>query len=175
MQVFFLKAMYRGGEVEVDNEELVEHMWVTKEELRDYVSPDYFTALAPILLEWMKNNMVPLYTHYTRVMQMIEGVRFRSQIANIIVRTKPWLQDEVPWVTFVCCTLPTRPYSQLSILHAEKQVEKIGLKSPTCTWPWLLKCCWSLPMSLWYPCLYKSKTYNICIPVQILKSDTEFF
>ena len=51
MQVFFLKAMYRGGEVEVDNEELVDHMWVTKEELKDYVSPDYFTAIAPILLE----------------------------------------------------------------------------------------------------------------------------
>ena len=51
MQLFFLKAMYRGGEVKVDNEELVDHVWVTKEELKDYVSPDYYTAVAPILLE----------------------------------------------------------------------------------------------------------------------------
>lgn len=50
-QVFFVKAMYRDGEVEVDNKELVDHMWVTKEELRDRVSPDYYTALAPILLD----------------------------------------------------------------------------------------------------------------------------
>ena len=51
VQVFFLKAMYRGGEVEVDNKELVDHVWVTKEEMRDYVSPDYYTTLAPILLD----------------------------------------------------------------------------------------------------------------------------
>ena len=46
-----MKAMHCGGEVEVDNKELVDHMWVTKEELRDHVSPDYYTALAPILLD----------------------------------------------------------------------------------------------------------------------------
>ena len=43
--------MYRSGEVEVDNKELVDHIWVTKEELRDYVSADYYAALEPILLE----------------------------------------------------------------------------------------------------------------------------
>ena len=51
VQVFFLKAMYRGGEIEVDNKELVDHVWVTKEEMKDYVSPDYYTTLAPILLD----------------------------------------------------------------------------------------------------------------------------
>ena len=51
MQVFFLKAMYRGGVVEVDNEELVDYVWVTKEELKDYVSPEYYSSLAPILLD----------------------------------------------------------------------------------------------------------------------------
>ena len=47
--MFFLKAIHRGGEVSVDNEELVDYMWVTKEELKSYVSHDYYTAVAPML------------------------------------------------------------------------------------------------------------------------------
>ena len=50
-QVFFLKAQYRGGEVHLDQRELQDYVWVTKDELKGYVSEDYYSAVAPTLIE----------------------------------------------------------------------------------------------------------------------------
>ncbi len=49
MQVFFLKAFYQSGTLQLDGKELVDHVWVTKEEMRDYVSQEYYQAVEPIL------------------------------------------------------------------------------------------------------------------------------
>ena len=52
VQVFFLKAQYRGGAVSVsENQGLVEHVWLTKKEMQDYVSDNYFRAVASTLIE----------------------------------------------------------------------------------------------------------------------------
>ena len=51
IQVFFLKAQYRGGEVELNRRELVDHVWVTEDEMREYVSQDYFASVAPTLID----------------------------------------------------------------------------------------------------------------------------
>ncbi len=64
-QVFFLKAQYRGGVVSVDEEEVVDYAWVTREEMKDYVPPDYYTAIAPTLLDWP--TLTDLYTLISRV------------------------------------------------------------------------------------------------------------
>ena len=46
-----MKAIYQSGVLQLDNDELVDHMWVTKEEMGEYVSQDYYRAVKPILLE----------------------------------------------------------------------------------------------------------------------------
>jgi len=43
-KVHFFEAEYTSGEVEVDNEEIVEARWVEKEALKDYFSTEYFEA-----------------------------------------------------------------------------------------------------------------------------------
>lgn len=50
-QVFFMKAYYLGGVLQLDKEEVVDHVWVTKEEMSEYVSQDYYQAVEPILTE----------------------------------------------------------------------------------------------------------------------------
>ena len=50
-QVFFLKACYLSGVLQLDKQEVVDHMWVTKEEMSDYVSQDYYQAVQPILTD----------------------------------------------------------------------------------------------------------------------------
>jgi large subunit ribosomal protein L46 len=49
--VFFLKAFYQSGTLELDKEELVDYVWVTREEMRDYVSEEYYQAVKPILTD----------------------------------------------------------------------------------------------------------------------------
>jgi len=51
--VFFLKAQCRGGsaEVKLDQGELEDHVWVTREEMKNYVSQEYYRAVAPMLLD----------------------------------------------------------------------------------------------------------------------------
>lgn len=51
-KVFFLKAQYRGGEVVINpKESLVDHVWLTKEELKSYVSEAYYESVAPSLID----------------------------------------------------------------------------------------------------------------------------
>lgn len=50
-KVFFLKAQYRGGEVQLNRQELVDHVWVTKEEMREYVEEDYFNSVGSTLMD----------------------------------------------------------------------------------------------------------------------------
>ena len=40
-----------AGEVEVNKEELEDYAWVTKEEMRDFVSQEYFNTISPSLME----------------------------------------------------------------------------------------------------------------------------
>ena len=52
MQVFFLKAQYRGGGVSVNESQgLVDHVWLTKEEMRGYMSDGYFQAVGSSLID----------------------------------------------------------------------------------------------------------------------------
>ena len=47
--MFFFKAYYESGLVEVNNEELDDFAWVTKEEMKEYVSSDYYRTVAKFL------------------------------------------------------------------------------------------------------------------------------
>ena len=40
-----------SGEVEINKEELEDYAWVTKEEMRNYVSQDYYSAISQALAE----------------------------------------------------------------------------------------------------------------------------
>ena len=52
VQVFFLKAQYRGGGVSVsENQGLEDHVWLTKEEMKEYVSDNYFQSIASSLID----------------------------------------------------------------------------------------------------------------------------
>ncbi len=50
MQVFFLPAMYLSGDVHVDGKDVVDYAWVTKDELKDYLSPDLYAKARLFLL-----------------------------------------------------------------------------------------------------------------------------
>ena len=50
--MFFLKVQFQGGQVKVNNQELEDFAWVTKDEMNDYVTPEYYAAVAPTLLDW---------------------------------------------------------------------------------------------------------------------------
>ena len=49
--MFFLKAFYQSGSLKLDEKEVVDYVWVTKEEMKDYVSLDYYQAVKPILTD----------------------------------------------------------------------------------------------------------------------------
>ena len=52
VQVFFLKAQYRGGGVSVNESQgLEDHMWLTKEEMKEYLSDDYYQSIASSLID----------------------------------------------------------------------------------------------------------------------------
>ena len=52
VQVFFLKAQYRGGGVSVgESQGLEDHVWLTKEEMKEYVSDNYFQSIASSLID----------------------------------------------------------------------------------------------------------------------------
>jgi len=48
--VFFFKAQWTGGEVQI-SEELDDYAWVTKDEMKQFVTPEFYKAVSPILLE----------------------------------------------------------------------------------------------------------------------------
>ncbi|RUS32360.1 39S mitochondrial ribosomal protein L46-domain-containing protein [Jimgerdemannia flammicorona] len=50
-RVFFMKAHIFAGQVRPDNDEVVDYAWVTKQELKEYVSPDYYKAVKDMLSE----------------------------------------------------------------------------------------------------------------------------
>ncbi|KAF9355123.1 54S ribosomal protein L17 mitochondrial [Mortierella sp. AD094] len=51
-KVFFMKAHIFAGQVQVDNKEIVDFAWVTKQEMKDYVSPDYYEAVKDMLSDF---------------------------------------------------------------------------------------------------------------------------
>ncbi|KAI8579059.1 hypothetical protein K450DRAFT_243658 [Umbelopsis ramanniana AG] len=48
-KVFFMKAHVFAGQCNPDNKEVVDFAWVTKDELPNYVSPEYFNAVKDML------------------------------------------------------------------------------------------------------------------------------
>jgi large subunit ribosomal protein L46 len=50
-QVFFYKAYFIDGEIELDQKEVVDYAWVTREELQKYLSPDLFDQVKKFLLD----------------------------------------------------------------------------------------------------------------------------
>jgi hypothetical protein len=50
VQVFFLPALYLSGDVQVDGKDVVDYAWVTKDELKDYLSPDLYAKARLFLL-----------------------------------------------------------------------------------------------------------------------------
>ncbi|KAL1915044.1 mitochondrial 54S ribosomal protein mL46 [Calcarisporiella thermophila] len=48
-KVFFMKAHVFAGKVQVDQREIVDYAWVTKEELKNYVDPRYYEAVRDML------------------------------------------------------------------------------------------------------------------------------
>ncbi|KAF9937346.1 54S ribosomal protein L17 mitochondrial [Modicella reniformis] len=51
-KVFFMKAHIFAGQVQVDNMEIVDFAWVTKQEMKDYVSPEYYEAVKDMLSDF---------------------------------------------------------------------------------------------------------------------------
>ncbi|KAG0046778.1 54S ribosomal protein L17 mitochondrial [Gryganskiella cystojenkinii] len=51
-KVFFMKAHIFAGQVQVDNKEVVDFAWVTKQEMKDYVSPEYYEAVQDMLSDF---------------------------------------------------------------------------------------------------------------------------
>lgn len=51
LQVFFFKAQFISGEVILNKNELEDYVWVTKQEMKDYVSLNYYNVISPALLE----------------------------------------------------------------------------------------------------------------------------
>lgn len=49
--MFVLKAQYLSGNVVVDNSELDDYVWVTKDEMKEYVSNEYHKNVAPVLID----------------------------------------------------------------------------------------------------------------------------
>ncbi|KAG0242253.1 39S mitochondrial ribosomal protein L46-domain-containing protein [Mortierella sp. GBAus27b] len=48
-KVFFMKAHIFAGQAQVDNKEIVDFAWVTKQEMKDYVAPEYYEAVKDML------------------------------------------------------------------------------------------------------------------------------
>ncbi|KAF9116828.1 54S ribosomal protein L17 mitochondrial [Mortierella sp. AM989] len=51
-KVFFMKAHIFSGQVQLDNKEVIDFAWVTKQEMKDYVSPDYYEAVKDMLSDF---------------------------------------------------------------------------------------------------------------------------
>ncbi|KAG0315604.1 54S ribosomal protein L17 mitochondrial [Dissophora globulifera] len=51
-KVFFMKAHIFAGQVQVDNKEIVDFAWVTKEEMKNYVSEDYYKVVEDMLSDF---------------------------------------------------------------------------------------------------------------------------
>ncbi|KAF9541230.1 54S ribosomal protein L17 mitochondrial [Mortierella hygrophila] len=51
-KVFFMKAHIFAGQVQVDNKEVVDFAWVTKQEMKDYVAPEYYDAVKDMLSDF---------------------------------------------------------------------------------------------------------------------------
>ncbi|KAF9103892.1 54S ribosomal protein L17 mitochondrial [Mortierella sp. GBA35] len=51
-KVFFMKAHIFAGQVQVDNKEIVDFAWVTKQEMKDYVAPEYYEAVKDMLSDF---------------------------------------------------------------------------------------------------------------------------
>ncbi|KAG0370669.1 39S mitochondrial ribosomal protein L46-domain-containing protein [Gamsiella multidivaricata] len=52
IKVFFMKAHIFAGQVQVDNKEIVDFAWVTKQEMKDYVSSEYYEAVKDMLSDF---------------------------------------------------------------------------------------------------------------------------
>ncbi|RHZ54735.1 hypothetical protein Glove_423g17 [Diversispora epigaea] len=50
-KVFFMKAHIFSGQVRVDNKEIVDFAWVTKQEMENYVHPDFYNSIKDMLSE----------------------------------------------------------------------------------------------------------------------------
>jgi large subunit ribosomal protein L46 len=51
-KVFFLKAQHRGGGVRVSRDQgLEDHVWLTKDEMREYVNDSYYQSVASTLID----------------------------------------------------------------------------------------------------------------------------
>lgn len=50
MQVFFFKAQWKDGKININPNKLEDYAWVTKEEMKDFVSKDFYKAIEPVLL-----------------------------------------------------------------------------------------------------------------------------
>ncbi|KAF9580667.1 54S ribosomal protein L17 mitochondrial [Lunasporangiospora selenospora] len=48
-KVFFMKAHIFAGNVQIDNKEVVDYAWVTKDEMKSYVTPEYYEAVKDML------------------------------------------------------------------------------------------------------------------------------
>lgn len=50
-QVFFFKAQWKGGKVKINSDKLEDYAWVTKGEMKEFVSKDFYKAIEPVLLD----------------------------------------------------------------------------------------------------------------------------
>jgi len=55
-KVFFYGAQYLSGQVTLDNKELIDYLWVSRDELKEYFSKDYY--------DYISNIIVPKATYY---------------------------------------------------------------------------------------------------------------
>lgn len=48
-KVFFFKALYISGTVTLNSSELVDYLWVTKQEMKEYFSPEFYDNVEELL------------------------------------------------------------------------------------------------------------------------------
>ncbi|XP_046560193.1 39S ribosomal protein L46, mitochondrial-like isoform X1 [Haliotis rubra] len=51
VKLFFFKAAYKTGSVNVDEDSTEDFLWVTKRELRDYLHPSYYSSVKSFILD----------------------------------------------------------------------------------------------------------------------------
>jgi len=50
-KIFFYKARYLRGPIRLNKEELEDHLWVTKQEMKEYFDPKFYEYVKDILMD----------------------------------------------------------------------------------------------------------------------------
>lgn len=104
-QVFFLKANYVGGELKLNKDELVDYIWVTKNEMKNYVSQEFYNTLSVVLPDW-SIVMILLNSIYQSINFMLYTCsRYNNYIItakeSVYIETEYGVTNRMKWYNYV--------------------------------------------------------------------------